>query len=150
VGAYRTLDRNLITGDGRSEPVEVAEISASAFEVTRVPALLGRPLTAADEEAGAPPVVVLGHDVWQRRLAGDPGVVGRVVRLGRQQATVVGIMPEGFGFPVAHSAWTPLRLNALDHARGEEPRVQVFGRLAPGASLEEAQAELAALGLRTA
>jgi putative ABC transport system permease protein len=150
LGAYRTVEHNLITGDGRGEPIHVAEISASAFRVTRVPALLGRTLTAADEEKDAPPVVVLGHDVWQRRFAGDPGVVGRVVRLGRQQATVVGVMPEGFGFPVAHSVWAPLRLNALEYERGEEPAVAVFGRLAPGASLKEAQAELAALGLRTA
>jgi putative ABC transport system permease protein len=59
-------------------------------------------------------------------------------------------MPEGFGFPVAHNVWTPLRLNALEYQRGEAPMVEVFGRLAPGASPKEAQAELAALGLRTA
>ncbi len=150
LGAYRTVERNLITGDGRGEPIEVAEISASAFPVTRVPALLGRTLSAADEAPGAPPVIVIGHDVWQRRFAGDPGVVGRVVRLGRQQGTVVGVMPEGFGFPVAQSVWTPLRLNALDYARGEEPKVEVFGRLAPGVSMEQAQAELTAVGRRTA
>jgi predicted permease len=150
LGAYRTVERNLITGDGRGEPVAVAEISASAFPVTRVRPLLGRPLTADDEAAGAPPVVVIGHDVWRRRFAGDPRVVGRVVRLGREQATVVGVMPEGFGFPWAHDLWMPLRLNALDYGSGEEPTVGVFGRLAPGASLDEAQAELSALGRRTA
>lgn len=150
LGAHRTVERNLITGDGRGEPVEVAEISASGFQVTRVPALLGRTLVAADEEGNAPPVVVLGHEVWQRRFAADPGVVGRVVRLGRQRATVVGVMPEGFGFPVAQKLWVPLRLDPLEYKRGEEPRVEVFGRLAPGASLKEAQAELAALGQRTA
>ena len=150
LGAYRTVERNLITGDGRVEPIEVAEISASAFPMTRVPALLGRTLTAADESPSAPPVAVIGHDVWQRRFAGDPGVVGQVIRVGRQHATVVGVMPEGFGFPVAQSAWTPLRLNPLAYERGEEPRVGVFGRLAPGVSLDEAQAELTALGRRTA
>src|SRR5690606_24118402 len=101
-------------------------------------------------ETGAPPVVVIGHDVWQRRFAGDPGVVGRVVRLGREQATIVGVMPRGFGFPVAHTAWTPFRLNALDYERGAGPSVRVFGRLAPGVSLDEAQAELTALGMRAA
>jgi putative ABC transport system permease protein len=150
LGAYRTVDRNLITGDGRGVPVEVAEISASGLQVTRVPALLGRTLVAADAEEDAPPVIVLGHELWQRRFAADSGVVGRVVRLGRQQATVVGVMPEGFGFPVSHNLWMPLRLDALRYPRGEEPRVEVFGRLAPGASLREAQTELAALGERTA
>jgi predicted permease len=148
LGAYRTVERNLITGDGRGEPIEVAEISASGFGVTRVPALLGRTLAPADEAAGAPPVLVIGHDVWRRRFGGDPGVVGRTVRLGRQQGTIVGVMPEGFGFPVAQRVWTPLRLSPLDYARGEEPRVEVFGRLAPGVSMAEAQAELTALGRR--
>jgi predicted permease len=59
-------------------------------------------------------------------------------------------MPEGFGFPIAHNLWVPLRLDPLEYQRGEEPRVEVFGRLAPGNSLKEAQAELAALGQRTA
>jgi len=150
LGAYRTVDRNLITGDGRGEPVEVAELSASAFRVTGTPALLGRTLTPADEEPDAPSVIVLGHEVWQRRFAADPGVVGQVVRLDRQQTTVVGVMPEGFGFPVSQNLWVPLRLDALRYPPGEEPRVEVFGRLAPGASLREAQAELAALGERRA
>lgn len=59
-------------------------------------------------------------------------------------------MPEGFAFPIAHRIWTPLRLNALDDERGQGPAIRVFGRLAPGKSLEEAQAELTALGRRTA
>ncbi len=150
VGAYRTLERNLIIGEGRGEPVEVAEITASAFRVARVRPLLGRALVDADEQAGAPPVVVLGHDVWQRRFAGDPSVIGRVVRLGTLQSTVVGVMPERFGFPVAQNLWMPFRLRALDYSRRQGPAIQVFGRLARGASLDEAQAELATVGKRVA
>lgn len=66
------MERNLITGDGRGAPVEVAEITASGFRVARVPPLLGRSLLPADEAPGAARVVVLGCDVWQRRFAGDP------------------------------------------------------------------------------
>jgi predicted permease len=148
LGAYRALERNLITGEGRGEPVEVAEISAAAFRLTRVPPLLGRALAEADERPGAPPVVVIGHDVWQRRFGGDPGVVGQTVRLASSQVTVVGVMPEGFEFPVAQSFWVPLRLNPLEFARRQGPPISVFGRLAPGATLDEAQAELTALGRR--
>ncbi|HEX8696450.1 MAG TPA: ABC transporter permease [Longimicrobium sp.] len=150
LGAFRTLERNLITGAGEAEPVEVAEISASAFRLARVPPLLGRSLVETDEQAGAPPVVVIGHDVWKTRFGGDPGVVGRTVRLGSAEATVVGVMPEGFGFPVAQGLWVPLHLSPLDYERGAGPEVRVFGRLAPGATLGEAQAELAALGRRAA
>lgn len=150
LGAYRTLERNLITGEGQGEPVEVAEISASAFRLARVPALLGRSLVEADEQAGAPAVVVIGHDVWQARFAGDSSVVGRTVRLGAAPTTVVGVMPEGFAFPVAHSLWAPFVLNVSGDERYEGPRIRVFGRLAPGATLHEAQAELTTLGQRAA
>jgi predicted permease len=150
LGAYRSLERNLAAPGVQAEPVYLAEISASAFRLARVPALLGRTLTEADERAGAPPVAVLGHDVWRARFGSDPGVVGRAVRLGGAHATVVGVMPEGFAFPVAHGAWIPLRLTPLDHAPGAGPQIGVFGRLAPGATLERARAELAALGARAA
>ena len=148
LGAYRALERNLITGSGRGEPVEVAEITASAFRLTRVPPLMGRTLVGADELPGAPAVVVIGHDVWQRRFAGDPNVVGRTVRLASAPVTIVGVMPREFSFPVAQSFWVPLRLNVLSYGRRAGPSIRVFGRLAPGASMGDAQAELTALGAR--
>ncbi|MET0397654.1 MAG: ABC transporter permease, partial [Longimicrobiaceae bacterium] len=150
LGAFRQVERNLATGDGLTEPVAVAEVSASAFRVARVAPLLGRALTDADERPGAPPVVVVGHREWRRRFGGDPGAVGSTVRLGGVPSTVVGVMPEGFAFPVSHGIWVPLRASALDHPRGGGPRIQLFGRLAPGATLGEARAELAALGRRAA
>ncbi|HEV2736212.1 MAG TPA: ABC transporter permease [Longimicrobiaceae bacterium] len=150
LGAFRTVERNLITGEGRAEPVEMAEISASAFRLARVPPLLGRALVEEDERPGAAPVAVVGHDLWRTRFGGDPAVVGRTVRLGNSPATVVGVMPPGFAFPVSHGLWVPLRLSPLDHPRRQGPAIQVFGRLAPGATLAGARAELAALGQRTA
>ncbi|HEX6938709.1 MAG TPA: ABC transporter permease [Longimicrobiales bacterium] len=150
LGAWRAVERNLITGDGVGEPVDVAEMTAAGFRVTGIAPLLGRTLQPADERADAPAVVVLGHDLWVRRFGADPGVVGSVVRLGREPATVVGVMPEGFAFPVSHGLWAPLRLNPLEHERGRGPAIRVFGRLAPGVSLEEAQTELTALGRRAA
>ncbi len=150
LGAYRSIERNLLVREGEAAPVYLAEISASAFRLTRVPPLLGRTLVETDERAGAPPVAVLGHDLWRTRFEGDPGVIGRTIRLGDSHTTVVGVMPEGFAFPVAHEIWTPLRLNALEHVRGRGPEIGVFGRLAPGATIERAQAELTAAGRRAA
>jgi putative ABC transport system permease protein len=150
LGAYRLVERNLITSDGDSRPTEVAEISASAFRVAPVRPLLGRALEDADERAGAPAVAVIGHDMWQSRFAGDPNVVGRVVQLGRTPTTVVGVMPDGFGFPVAQSLWAPLRLSPLQYPRGDGPALHLFGRLAPGATLADAQAELTTWGRRAA
>jgi predicted permease len=150
LGAFRMVQRNLITGEGQGEPIGVAEISASAFRLTRVPPLLGRGLVEADEKAGAPPVAVIGHEVWLRRFAGDPNIVGKTLRLGRARSTIVGVMPAGYAFPVSHDFWVPLQLDVLDFERRTGPSIQMFGRLAPGASLSEAQAELTAIGARTA
>ena len=150
IGAARTLTRNLITPDGRGEPIEVAEITASAFELTRAQPLLGRVLLADDERLGAPPVIVIGHEVWQRRFAGDSAIVGRSVRLGETHVTIVGVMGREFGFPVSQRLWMPLRFPESQY----EPRtgfpIQIFGRLAPGVALEEAQAELNTLAQRAA
>jgi putative ABC transport system permease protein len=150
LGAFRTIERNLTLGVSQAEPVSIAEISASAFRVARVRPLLGRTLIESDEHAGAAPVVVLGYDVWQTRLAGDPNVVGRVVRLGGTPTTIVGVMPDGFTFPVAHKLWIPLRVNAVDYALHRGPGIKVFGRLARGVSRERAQAELTTIGTRVA
>lgn len=147
VGAWRNVERNLVTSDGRAEPLMIGEMSATGFTAARVPPMLGRPLVAADERPGAPAVLVIGHRTWMERFGGDPDVVGREVRLGEGTATVVGVMPRDFAFPVAHQAWMPLRLDA-DLAPRAGPSLMVFGRLADGATLEAAAAEVATLGAR--
>ncbi|HET7613778.1 MAG TPA: ABC transporter permease [Gemmatimonadaceae bacterium] len=150
LGAYRDASVNLVGADGAAQPEIAADITASAFRIAPERPLLGRVLTESDEAAGAPPVVLLGYDVWTRRFDRDPRIVGRTVKLGNSFATVVGVMPEGFAFPVAHDMWLPLHLNAA----GAEPRrgmaIKVFGRLANGMSLENAQAEFASIGKRLA
>ena len=99
LSAVALVERNL-TVNGDVEPIAVAEMTASGFRVARVPALLGRTLVEGDEAPGVPPVAVIGYDLWHRRFLGDAGVVGRSVRLDVEQVTIVGVMPEGFGFPV--------------------------------------------------
>src|SRR5688572_3185919 len=150
LSAFRTIGRNLIVPGGTIEPVPIAEITASAFTLARVPPSLGRSLVAEDEQPGAPPVVVIGHDVWQSRFASDPAVVGRGIRLGGDVHTIVGVMPDGFKFPVNHSYWVALRINRAAFARGQGPAVFIFGRLARGAEVADAQAEVKAIGERAA
>ncbi|HEX8212200.1 MAG TPA: ABC transporter permease [Longimicrobium sp.] len=150
IGAFRDHSRNLVAPGGDALPVQVAEITATAFRIDPSAPLLGRVLGPADERPGAPPVVVLGHDVWRTRFAGDAGVIGRSVRLGEAYATVVGVMPEGFGFPVSHDAWIPLQTDVLHQPPRDGPPVTVFGRLAPGVSWKEARVQLSVLGARMA
>lgn len=150
LAAYRDRNWNVIVGDAAPEPVPVAEISAAAFRVVRERPVLGRPLVEADEKPDAPWVVVIGHDVWQSRFASDPAVIGREIRLGNVAHTIVGVMPEGFRFPLAHGFWVPLRLDPLTSPRTQSPGLRIFGRLAPGATIETAQPELAVFGATAA
>jgi putative ABC transport system permease protein len=150
IGAFRDATRNLVNAGADARSVQVAEVTASAFRIAPAPPLLGRTLSAADEQPGAPPVVVLGYDVWQSGFGGDAGVLGRSVQLGDEYATVVGVMPEGYAFPIAHEVWTPLRLDGVVVAPRSGPGITIFGRLAPGVSYRQAQAELTTLGQRAA
>jgi putative ABC transport system permease protein len=150
LGAAITFVRNLATEDGRVEPVRGAEITASAFRMLGTAPLLGRTLTSQDERPGEPPVAVIGHTLWKTRFANDPGVLGRTVKLGTATATIVGVMPEGFGFPVSQRIWTPLRVDGSTLAPRTGPAVSIFGRLAPGASIDDARAELGVIGGRLA
>jgi predicted permease len=150
LGAWRDVTRTLIVAGGDARPVQVAEITASAFRIAEEAPLLGRVLVAADERAGAPPVAVLGYEVWRTRFGSNPDVLGRTVQLGNEYATVVGVMREGFAFPVSHELWMALRMDILDQAPRSGPAITVFGVLAPGVTLETAQAELTTLGRRAA
>jgi putative ABC transport system permease protein len=150
IGAFRLVQRNLIVGEQLGEPVDAAEISAAAFRVAGVPPLMGRVLVDEDESPQSPAVVVLGNRLWKMRFGADPAVLGRVVRLGATQATVVGVMPEGFAFPVRQNLWTPLRVRELPAEPGRGPGLRVFGRLATGIELPQAQAELTTFGSRVA
>jgi predicted permease len=132
--------------------VDGALVTASVFEVLRVPALMGRVLLPGDEDTGAEDVVVVGQDVWESRLGSDPDVIGRVIRVGGVDRTVVGVMPASFRFPLNDLVWLPLRpTSGADRVEDPEqlqdwPAVVVFGRLADGVSDDEARAEAAALG----
>jgi predicted permease len=143
VGAFRTIRRNLVSESGQGEPITLAEMTAAGFRAARVPPLRGRVLIESDEQPGAPAVVVIGSDVWQSRFGRDPSIVGRQIRIGRETHTIVGVMPDGFAFPVSHQYWVPLRIDPRAViAPGTGPSVNVFGRLAAGATRETADAEL--------
>jgi predicted permease len=148
VGAWRTSTRNLVAADGSAEPITIAEMSATGFRVAGRAPSLGRYILDADEAPGAPPVVVIGHDAWKRRFARDSGIVGRELQLGTRRHLVIGVMPEGFAFPINHHYWIPLRASPSPSATDDGPPLSVFGRLASGATLGQARAEIAVIGRR--
>jgi putative ABC transport system permease protein len=149
LGAFRNAVRAVGANDGRAEPGRGAEMNASGFRVARVNPILGRYLLDDDERPGAPLVVVLGHDIWSARFGSDSAIAGKTVRIGGVPHIVIGVMPEGFAFPINYNMWLPLRLDAHIEPR-QGPVLYAFGRLAPGATLEESRAEVTAVGERTA
>jgi putative ABC transport system permease protein len=150
LSAFRTASQNLRVDGSNPEAIRVAEVTASAFSIATAPPLLGRVIQPQDESLGAPPVIVIGWDAWQTRFAADPQIVGRTAMLGGVAHTIVGVMPQGFKFPVSHDYWLPLQFTSAQYERLQGPSVFIFGKLAPGATLEQANAEMTAIGQRTA
>lgn len=151
IGAWRDSSRNLIVNDGEIlPPVAVAEMSVEGFRVADGEPLMGRVLVEADERPAAPAVAVVGHEVWRTRFGSDPEVLGRTVQLGNDHVTVVGVMRESFEFPVSHDVWVPFKASALDPTPRSGPAITAFAQLAPGETIETAQAELATAGRRAA
>jgi len=141
IGSALRADFNVVPDDGAVRPWFGAFMTASSFRIARVPPLLGRPLLDQDELVGAPDVVVLGYEPWQVHFVGDPGAVGRTLRIAGTRHTVVGVMPEGFRFPSNEHLWIPLRGSASAEA-GTGPEIWIYGRLADGVTESQALAEL--------
>ena len=148
LSAVEVEERSIAVGAGPGQPETVANVTASTFALTRVPALMGRTLLEADERGDAEEVVVVGYDFWKNKLDGAADAVGRVIRISGTPVTIVGVMPRGYGFPQRNGVWRPLHLERIPEA---SPSLRyVFGRLAPGHPREEATAQVAAIGARAA
>src|SRR5687768_11827087 len=150
LGAYSDVSRNLVVSGGEARSVKIAEITSSAFRIAPALPLLGRVLVEADERPDAPPVLLIGYDLWRTRFDSDPKVIGRSVQVDEGFAEIVGVMPESFKFPVSHELWAPLKIIPAAPLPRAGASVTVFGRLAPGASMEEAQSEVDMIGKRLA
>jgi putative ABC transport system permease protein len=150
ISAFSPVDWRMVDGAAAPRLVHAVRMTSTGFQVARIPPLLGRYLVEDDDRAGAPRVAVIGYELWQAQFHGDPKVIGRDVILGDSTHTIVGVMPPGYSFPWRHDVWTPLRIDPSRYERGEGPELFVFGRLAPGATMERARAELAAIGRRAA
>lgn len=138
--AFERIERNLSTEE-LPERVPGAQITASLFPLLGKQPALGRGLRADEDRPGGPPVVVLGHGLWQRLFGSDPGAIGRTLKLDGIPHTVVGVMPPGWAFPEYAEVWTPLRLEPGSRDRGVH-RLDVLARLGAGVTLEQARADL--------
>lgn len=147
-GAFTGREVNLV---GVGEPVRIpgAAVSAEVLPLLGIRPLLGRVFDSAGAGQRDAGTVVLGYRLWQAQFGGDAGIVGRTIRLDDAPAVVIGVMPPGFHFPTpADQVWTPLVLREEDYADRSDTYLQAVGRLAPGATFQQAQAELALVATR--
>lgn len=137
-----------LSGGERPEAIQYSAISPNYFRVFGAVPELGRTFAAGEDAPGRDRVMILSYGLWKRRYGADPAVIGRTVRLNREDYTVVGVMPPDFrllGF--MPQLWTPLQLGAADEtpAARKDRSLYLFARLAPGVSLQQARAEMTLL-----
>lgn len=149
---YRTISLGGGPGGGPPEALHAAAVTLNYFSVLGVAPQLGRTFAAGEDQPGRNRVVILSHELWERRFGSDRVVVGRTIRMNRENYTVVGVMPESFrltGF-LPPQVWMPLTLSEAD--RGETARanrsLRVYGRMKAGLTIARARAEFMALGKR--
>ncbi|HEY6232483.1 MAG TPA: ABC transporter permease, partial [Pyrinomonadaceae bacterium] len=142
----------VLTGHGDPVQLESAKVTGSFFSTLGAHAALGRVFDETDDHVNGPNVVVLSDRLWRERFNADRHIVGQTITLNQQSSTVIGVMPADFTFPKGVDLWKPL-LASMD-ARAVENRgatfLQAVGRLKPGVSLSQAEAELNTIIARTA
>ena len=153
IGFYYSDDSNLKLDSETAIGVPAYGVSDDFFSTIGAAPLLGRAVNAADGVRNAPEVVVFSYQLWTSAFASDPKVVGRVVRLGTVQATVVGVMPELFNLPAGSELWHHGHISAANFAgyRGDGSRfIRVIGRLDSSETLAAARQQTGLLAARLA
>jgi len=135
----------------RAEFTPGLQVSAGMMAMLGVRPERGRLFRGDEDQPGAQPVILIGHEVWKRRLGGDPFIVGRTIRVGRRRYTVIGIMPPGFQFApfwqTEAQIWIPFDMSSRVEDRFGRS-LRLFARLRPGLSVEQARAEITGIAAR--
>lgn len=146
MGAYSSSAANL-TGLGTPRRLQIARMTPDLMPLIGTAPLLGSVITPLNGAEGA--TAVLSHNLWQSQFNGDPAILGRVVRLDGTPRTIIGVMPPVFRFPGRDvELWTNMVFAADAFEDRTDSYLYVIGRLAPGATVERANAELATIATR--
>lgn len=151
IAAYRFQDFNVVTHE-EPEQVRGLRVSATMFSLLGVQPLLGRDFQPDEDQPGKPATVIISHDFWRSRFQGNPAIIGQSLRLGTEDATIIGVMPADLDFPppiafrgearaVQVHLWTPLRYTLEMNQRGAH-NLFVVARLKDGVTLAGADADL--------
>lgn len=143
-----------VAADGRADALGGARVTESFFETMGVAPELGRPVNSEDDEPGHDQVAVISHSLWRERFGADRDVLGETLLLDARPYRVIGVMPAGFAFPRATDVldapkvtdiWIPWAMPPELKANREDGEGDAIGRLRPGVSVEQAQAEMSSL-----
>jgi hypothetical protein len=147
LAAFEWWEANLM---GRDEPEHALgfHVSSRFFDVMGVRPALGRPFLREEEILGRDRKVMLSDGLWRRRFGQDPSIVGQAVLVDGAQSEVVGVMPPGFDFPMGAEIWAPLAFDPKTPPSRTGTSLTVVGRLAPGRTVADAQAEMAVIAAR--
>ncbi len=131
----------------RPEQTQGSRVTANLFDILRQRPLLGRTFAQGEDRRGAEPVVIIGYDLWSNRFDRDPNVVGRILRINGEAATIIGVMPDRMKFPDNSELWVPFIPAEAQMTREVRP-LSVFGRLAESVTKEQASTEIAGIAQR--
>src|SRR5207247_6416168 len=129
-------------------------VTEDFFKILGVSPILGRDFTADDNKPGTPKVTILGYEIWQRDFNGDPNIVGQNVRINGKAATIIGVMPRNFKFPISEELWVPYYNEFPLRPRGDlqvganNSAPAVLGRMKPGVTIDQANTEFIGLARR--
>lgn len=148
LGAWR-MSTATLSGRGDAERLSTHEVTANLLDIWGVNRIAGRPFQRGDDAPGAAPVVMLSHQFWERRFAGDPNIVGQSLVLDGVSHIVIGVLDPAIeiGSLSKIDVWTPLTLDPTG-GRRDERRLRITGRLARGVSVDQATAEVHAIAKR--
>lgn len=144
LSGYGYRNTVVLSEGGNPQRFELGRVAADFLEVLRVQPLLGPGFSEGDDLYGAEPKIILGYDVWQGRLGGDPDIIGKQILANKRPTLVVGVMPRGFRFPNNQNTWMPMRIDrsaeftSIDRAT----YLRTFGRLRNDVSPKEAESEI--------
>lgn len=141
IGVYRT-SRALFGDQGSRRSVMLTQTEWNLVEFTRTPPSLGRGFVRDDNQDGAEPIAVISYGIWQSVFFGDSSIVDRVVTINREATRIVGVMPEGYAFPLLTDVWVPLSNSDINPASFSQASLEAYARLRPGISAESVAAEL--------
>jgi putative ABC transport system permease protein len=143
MGAYRSLSVNMTGGQGDPERIDGASVTAELLPTLGVQPAMGRAFTKADDLHSAPGTVILSDGLWRERFGADPAILGHTIYLDNAPYTVIGVMPKSFYFPTREARlWTPMRFAPDDFEDRSNTYIFPVGRLKPGVTLQQAQAEM--------